>query len=203
MFSAHKKEETKPEAKDAQVKEGKTADQAKGEAPQEKIITLKESEHQKLIKEAADYKDKYVRLLAEFDNVRKRMEREKTEFIKFANEELLTQFLSILDDLERSVEAAKAKHEDYEAFLKGIEIVMAHVYEMLKTNNVKPIEARGKMFDPHFHEALLQEETDKFKEGTIIEEFQKGYTLDSRIIRTSKVKVATAKTQNSQNEIKQ
>src|SRR3989338_1764673 len=118
----------------------------------EKTVTLKESEHQKLIKDIAEYKDKNVRLFAEFDNFRKRMEREKLEFTKFANEELLAQFLNVLDDLERSIEAAKTKHEDYDAFLKGIEMVMAHVYEMLKKNQVKPIETKGKMFDPHLHE---------------------------------------------------
>lgn len=170
-------------------------EEKKDKAPlfhKEKTITLKESEYDKLVREAADYKDKFVRLFAEFDNARKRMERERVDFVKYANGELLAQFLSILDDLERSVDAAKAKHEDYEAFLKGIEMVMAHVYEMLKKNNVKPIEAKGKMFDANFHEALMQEETDKFKEGTVVEEFQKGYTLDGKVIRTAKVKVATA-----------
>ncbi|MDD2654677.1 MAG: nucleotide exchange factor GrpE, partial [Candidatus Omnitrophica bacterium] len=81
------------------------------------------------------------------------------------------------------------------AFLKGIEMILAHLYEMLKKNGVKPIEANGKKFDPHLHEALMQEESDKFDDGIIIEEFQKGYTLEDRVIRTSKVKVATKKKQ--------
>ena len=160
-------------------------------------------EYQKYLDELKEYKEKYIRLLAEFDNVKKRTEREKLEFIKYANEELLGHFLGILDDLERSVEAAKTKHEDYNAFLKGIELVMARVYELLRKNKVQPIEALGKKFDPHLHEALMQEETDKFKEGTVVEEFQKGYILDGRVIRTAKVKVATAKPRNAQNEIKQ
>ena len=84
----------------------------------DKMIKIKESEHVKLIEEAAKYKDQYVRLYAEFDNARKRMDREKQEFIKFANEGLIMEFLGILDNLERSVEAAKAKHQDYTAFLK-------------------------------------------------------------------------------------
>ena len=78
----------------------------------------KDAECQKLEEEAARYKDQYIRLYAEFENARKRMERERQEFIKYANEGLITEFLSILDNLERSVEAAQAKHEDYEAFLK-------------------------------------------------------------------------------------
>lgn len=196
MLGANKKEESKraDEAlmqKEPQGPQEPQEPQEPNSAPtKENAILSKESEHQKLLKEVADYKDKYVRLLAEFENVRKRTEREKQEFVKYASEELLIQFLSILDDLERSVEAAKAKHEDYEAFLKGIEMVMAHVYELLKKNSVKAIDAKGKMFDPHLHEALMQEETDKVKEGTVVEEFQKGYMLDGRVIRTSKVKVA-------------
>lgn len=152
--------------------------------------TLKNTEYQKLVEEAAKYKDQYIRLYAEFENARKRMERERQEFVKYANEGLLTEFLSILDNLERSVEAAQAKHEDYEAFLKGVQMIMAQIHEMLKKNDVKPIEAKGLMFDPHCHEVLMQEESDGHEEGIVLDEFQKGYTLGDRVIRTSKVKVA-------------
>lgn len=164
--------------------------------PEDEMIFVKAAEYEKLVREAAEYKDKYTRLFAEFENARKRMEREKMDFVKYANEGLLSEFLNILDDLERSVEAAKAKHEDYTAFLKGIEMVMAHVYEMLKKNNVKPIESIGKKFDPHCHEALMQEETQQAEDGMILEEFQKGYSLGDRVIRSAKVKVAKQKTSN-------
>src|SRR3989338_2104554 len=153
----------------------------------------KDAECQKLAEEAAKYKDQYIRLYAEFENARKRMERERLEFIKYANEGLITEFLSILDNLERSVEAAQARHEDYEAFLKGVQMIMAQIHEMLKKNDVRPIEAKGLMFDPHRHEVLMQEETDGHAEGTVVDEFQKGYTLGDRVIRTSKVKVARKK----------
>ena len=155
----------------------------------------KDAECQKLAaeREAANYKDQYIRLYAEFENARKRMERERQEFVKYANEGLLTEFLNILDNLERSVEAAQARHEDYEAFLKGVEMIMAQIHEMLKRNGVKPIEAKNKIFDPHSHEVLFQEESDAVEEGTVLEELQKGYTLGDRVIRTSKVKVAKKK----------
>ncbi|MFA5059129.1 MAG: nucleotide exchange factor GrpE [Candidatus Omnitrophota bacterium] len=199
MFGANKKDEKmkesdelSSEARSGEVSSGDPG--KKSEDKKDEVISLTASEHEKLVRDAFDYKDKYIRLLAEFDNLRKRTEREKIEFVKYANEGLLSGFLNILDDLERSVEAAKIKHQDYEAFLKGIEIVMAHVYDLLKRNGVKPIDAKGKMFDPNFHEPLMQEETDQSKEGTIIEEFQKGYLLEGRVLRTSKVKVAAAKT---------
>lgn len=139
--------------------------------------------------ELEEYKDKYYRLYAEFDNARKRMERDRTDFVKYANEGLITDFLSILDNLELSVTAAKAKHEDYEAFLKGIEMVLAHTHDLLKKNGVKPIEARGKRFDPNAHEILMQEDSEA-EENTVLEEFQKGYKLHDKVIRTTKVKLA-------------
>ncbi|VAX36919.1 Heat shock protein GrpE [hydrothermal vent metagenome] len=158
----------------------------------DKTIKMKESEKEKLITEAKEYKDKYVRLYAEFDNARKRMEREKLEFVKYANEELIIEFLGVLDNLERSVEVAQKKHEDYEAFLKGIEMVMKQVNEMLTKNGVKPIKAQGKPFDHNCHEILMQEESDE-EEGVVLEEFQKGYYLGDRVVRTVKVKVAKKK----------
>jgi len=164
-------------------------DVAPADPAPEDFLQISQADYQKLT-EAATYKDKYIRLYAEFDNARKRMEREKSEFIKYSNEILLAEFLNILDDLERSVQAANSKHEDYQAFLKGIEMVMAHVYEMLKKNGIKPIEAKGKMFDPHQHEVLMQEETAAQEDGVVLEEFQKGYMYNDRVIRTSKVKVA-------------
>jgi len=159
----------------------------------DKMVTIKESEHKRLIEEAAKYKDQYIRLYAEFDNARKRMDRDKLEFIKYANEGLIVEFLEILDNLQRTVDAAKEKHQDYDAFLKGIEMVMGHIFKMLENNGVKPIDTKGKMFDPHCHEVLMMEESDKHDEGAILEEFQKGYTLQEKVVRTAKVKLAKQK----------
>lgn len=147
--------------------------------------------------ELKEYKDKYIRLYAEFDNARKRMERERAEFIKYANEGLLTEFLTILDNLELSVNAARAKHEDYQAFLKGIEMVLAHTYDLLRKNGISAIEAKGKLFDPNAHEVLMQEES-KEKENTVLEEFQKGYRFHDKVIRTAKVKLAKQPAQPQQ-----
>ena len=140
-----------------------------------------------------DYSDRYLRLQAEFDNAKKRMQRQQQEFIKYANEEIILELLGILDDLERSVEARETKHEDPVAFLKGIEMILSHLYEMLKKHGVRPIEAKGKVFDPSQHEALMQAESDECPENTVIEELQKGYLFEDRVIRTAKVKVATTK----------
>lgn len=186
-----KKEQSKNPAKEQAFDSLKK--DVKPEISKDKTVILKEAEYQKLLKDISDGKERYLRLFAEFENVRKRTERERVDFVKYANGELMTQFLNILDDLERSVEAAKTKHQDYDAFLKGIEMVMAHVHDLLKKQKVQAIEAKGKKFDPHMHEPLLQEETDQVEEGVVLEELQKGYTLDGQVIRTAKVKVAKAK----------
>jgi molecular chaperone GrpE len=160
---------------------------------EEKIVSLKESEYLKL-KEAADkskeYWDKLLRLQADFDNTRKRLEKEKQEFLNFANEGIILELLNILDDLERTIEQAEVGHEDLSGFLKGVEMILAHLYEMLKEYGVKPIEAQGKLFDPHLHEALMQVENKDLPEHTVVEELQKGYLLNDRVIRTAKVKVS-------------
>ncbi len=159
----------------------------------EKSVTLTETEYLKLKEEAAkvkEYWDKILRLQADFDNTRKRLEREKNDFVKFANEGLVLELLNILDDLERTIELSQSKHQDLPAFLKGVEMILAHLYELLKEHGLKPIEAQGKPFDPHFHEALMQVENKELPEHTIVEELQKGYLLNDRVIRTAKVKVS-------------
>jgi len=173
--------------KDTQKKQGK------GHTEKEKTVVLNSSKYQALLKDAAEYKDKYVRLYAEFENARKRMDREKFEFIKYANEGILTEFLGILDDLERSIESAKTNHDDSDAFFKGMDMIISRMESILKSNDIKPIETRGKTFDPHYHEVLMQEESNKHKDGVIIEEFQKGFMLGEKVIRTAKVKVVGKK----------
>lgn len=165
----------------------------KEENTEEKIITLKEPEYLKLKEEAnkaQEHWDKLLRLQADFENTRKRLEREKQDFVKFANEGIILELLVILDDLERVVALAETGHEDFAAFLKGIEMILTHLYEMLKEYGVKPIEAQGKLFDPCYHEALMQVESKDAPEHTVIEELQKGYLLNDRVIRTAKVKVS-------------
>jgi molecular chaperone GrpE len=160
---------------------------------EEKAVSLKESEYLKLKQEAEktkEYWEKILRLQADFDNTRKRLEKEKQDFLKFANEGLIAELLNILDDLERTVGLAQSQHQDLQAFLKGVEMILAHLYEMLKEYGVAPIEAEGKIFDPHFHEALMQVENKDLAEHTIIEELQKGYLMNDRVIRTAKVKVS-------------
>jgi len=172
------------------------AKKAENHLKEEKKVILSEAEYLKLKEDAQKGQenwDKLLRLQAEFENTRKRLDREKQEYLKFATEAVVLELLNIMDDLERTIELAQAKHEDLPAFLKGVEMILAHLYEMLKEHGVRPIEAKGRPFDPNFHEALMQAQDKDVPEHTVIEELQKGYLLNGRVIRTAKVKVAVAK----------
>lgn len=163
----------------------------------DKTVVLKESEYTQLKQEAqkaGECWDKYLRLQADFENTRKRWERQRSELLQYANNDLLCDLLNVIDDLERSIELSITKHEDFTAFLKGVEMILAHLHDLLKKNGVVPIKAMGKPFDPNLHEALMQVEKEGIAENIVIEELQKGYLLNDKVIRTAKVKVATAKT---------
>jgi len=174
------KEEKKEEEKCAEKESGKT-------------VTIAESELARLKQDAGKAQeqwDKYVRLTADIENTRKRWEKERQELIRYANEELLSDLLNINDELERALSLSQEKHEDFIAFMKGVEMIVAHLHDLLKRNGVKPMEACGKKFDPHFHEALMQADQADMPENTIMEELQKGYMLDNHVFRTAKVKVS-------------
>jgi len=168
-------------------------DNKKAGVPEEKTVSLKEAEYLSLKAEserAKEYWDKILRLQADFENTRKRLDKEKQDFVKFANEGIVIGLLNILDDLERTVEIAQSKHQELPIFLKGVEMILAHLYDLLKEHGVRPIEAEGKVFDPHLHEALMQVEDKELPEHTVVEELQKGYLMHDKVIRTSKVKVS-------------
>lgn len=176
-----------------EAKNNKAGEHKNHNHQEEKLVTLKESEYLGLLEEAKkskDSQDKMLRNQADLENTRKRIDREKQEFIKFANEGLILDLLNVLDDLERSVNLAESSKEDLPAFLKGVEMILAHLYEMLKEHGVKPIEAEGKVFDPHYHEALMQAENKDLPEHTVVEVLQKGYLIHERVLRTAKVKVS-------------
>jgi len=136
-----------------------------------------------------EYFDRLLRIQAEFDNYKKRLDRDKVEFIKFANEDIIVEILKILDDFERAVEAGKSKH-DFDILYKGVEMIWKDLKSFLKQKGLKKIEAKGKPFNPHEHEAMMQEERDDYPEDYVVEELQKGYMLNGRIVRPTKVKVS-------------
>ncbi len=161
-----------------------------------KTITLTEAEYLELKQKsdkATENWDRMLRMQADFDNSRKRWERDKQEYIRFAQEEILANLLSIVDDFERSLKVAPTRIEDLAVFAKGIEMIFSHLQELIKKNGVTPMNAKGKLFDPNLHEALLMTENDDLPENTVIEELQKGYFLHNRVLRVARVQLSKKK----------
>lgn len=136
-------------------------------------------------KKVTEYLDHMQRLQAEFDNYRKQMEQEKQLIIKQANQELIQKILTILDSFEMAFRTQKNDDD----FTKGMKMIYSEIYTTLEKEGLKKIECLGKKFDANFHEVMLQEESNK-EEDIILEELQKGYMLNDRVIRFSKVKIS-------------
>lgn len=135
--------------------------------------------------------DRLLRLHAEFENYKKRMARERSEFVKFANEGLILEFLPVLDNLERAVATARLGL-DSQGVAGGLEIILRLFQTTLEKAGVKAIEALEHQFDPNFHQAVAQEESTDGRDNVVVEEVQKGYLLEGRVLRPSMVKVSKA-----------
>jgi molecular chaperone GrpE len=136
--------------------------------------------------QAAEYKDGWQRSVAEFQNYRKRVDAEKTETYQNAVGSIIKRYLPILDDLERALAARPADL----AWVDGIELIYRKLKAILEAEGLKRIEAEGQIFDPNFHEAIIQEPSEGHESGQIIAVVQNGYMLGERVIRPAQVRVA-------------
>lgn len=134
-----------------------------------------------------DYYDRLLRQAAEFDNYRKRIERERLQVSEAAAADLLTELLPLVDDMERAITAQSG---DAEGIRKGVELIHKQLLDVLRKRGVKPIEALGADFDPHYHMAVAHEPAEGHREGEVTEEFRRGYMLGDRLLRPAMVKVA-------------
>ncbi len=140
------------------------------------------------------YKDQLLRLAAEFENFRKRVEVDKADFVKFSNEKIIKELLPILDDFGRALTTGKT-NLDFESFYKGVELIYQKFYKILEDKGLKPIDSVGKEFDVMYHDVLMQIQRPDVKPHTIVEEVERGYTLHGKVIKHAKVIVA-AESQN-------
>ena len=146
-----------------------------------------------LTTERDDFKDRLLRMTAEFDNYRKRVDRQRRELSEAAAADLIRDLLPIIDDLERAMAAARLEPvSDTSAVLRGVELTHRHLLEQLRRRGVEPIEAVGEMFDPELHESVAVEPAMGKPDGEIVEEFRRGYRVAGRLLRPSMVKVARA-----------
>jgi len=180
-MSRHKKHEEKPE----EIK-------SPGPEMEEEIklpgVEAERAEPEAGKTEAVDYKDKWLRALAEYENLKKRAAREKLDIIKFSNEQILLELLPIIDDFDRAHEAAR-QHKDGEVFSKGVEMILSQLHKLLERNGVEKIKTVGEKFDPNIHEAIGTVVADEYPEETVAEEVSPGYMLNGKLLRAAKVKI--------------
>ena len=145
--------------------------------------------HAALATEAAGLKDRLLRAQAEWDNSRKRIQREKEDAVRYAGEALLEKILPVLDNFEMGMQAAQTA-TDAKSISQGLEMVLKQFQQVLKDAGVETIDAVGHPFDPHRHEALGQHESDEHPEGHVVTQLRKGYKLKDRLLRAASVFVA-------------
>lgn len=135
--------------------------------------------------DAEDQDEKYIRLMADFQNYKRRVEKEKSEIYDYANQKILAELLTVLDNFERAL-AQECADEAYE---KGMEMIFKQFREVLEKSGLEEIEAQGKEFDPNFHHAVMTDSSEEYESGQVTDVLQKGYTLHGKVVRPAMVKV--------------
>jgi molecular chaperone GrpE len=146
---------------------------------------------EELEKQVQEYKEKYLRALAEVENTRKRLTKEKIESQSFAVQNIVVDILQPLDHLEQAVHHADKASKEVSNWVIGFEMIIQQLKQALADHGILPFDSLGQAFDPHRHEAIETEEKEDSPEGTVVFEFQKGYTLSGRVIRPARVRVST------------
>ncbi|PLX74007.1 MAG: nucleotide exchange factor GrpE [Desulfuromonas sp.] len=194
---AKKKKKQESVVEEVEATEEQSAQEAAPEPDEVKEETAEEApvDYQE---EAGKNKDLYLRALADLENYRKRAQRDKEDAIRFANDNLLREMVPVIDNLERAVE--HANDDQGSSLLEGVEMTLVQFRKVLETFGVKPVESIGQPFDPNFHQAMGQVESDEYEPNTVVQEMQKGYTLNNRLLRPAMVMVAKTPEKNSADE---
>ncbi len=182
------KAEEETEEKEAEETEAKT-EESEEDKKSEKKLFGKKNKKDKKDEKIEELTDRLTRQMAEFDNFRKRTDKEKSQMYEVGAKDIIEKILPVVDNLERGLDAVKEEDKE-DPFVQGMEKVYKHLMTTLEEIEVKPIEAVGKEFDPNFHNAVMHVDDENFGENIVAEEFQKGYTYRDSIVRHSMVKVA-------------
>lgn len=157
---------------------------------QKEMSKREKKKHIKFQNELKEYKDKYIRLLAEKENLHKRLQKEKQETLKFVMENTILEFLPLIDNFENALNCAKESSDEVKNWAIGFQMILTQFKDILHNYGIVAFHSKGNLYDPHYHEAMEMVETDEYEPGTIIEEFTKGYKTSTRTLRPAKVKVA-------------
>lgn len=164
----------------------------KVEEREPKEVTILDTELEQLQEELADTKNRYMLLLAESENARKRMQKERQELTQYAVEKMLSEFLTPLDRMESALSFADKMSDEVKNWAIGFEMILTQFKEVLTENGVVAFDSVGERFDPHRHEAVESVESEEHAPDTVVEEFVKGYIRGKRVVRPARVKVAKA-----------
>jgi len=158
------------------------------DTPEGQLARLAEvaAERDRLAAETAELRDRLLRARAEFDNARRRVERDRTDFLQFASMDMVKEILPILDDFERALKVETADRD----YAKGVELIYGRLFETLRKLGLEAIQTEGREFDPNIHQAVERVETDDAPDQAILGEFQRGYIFKGRLLRPAMVKVA-------------
>ena len=179
-------EQTPPEVKEAEAPVKESLGEKRRSAKLEKELKAEKEKSAKLTEELAAEHDKHLRVLAEYDNYRKRSAKEREALWSDVRGDTIVKLLPVYDNLERALKQETADA----AFYKGIEMTMTQLMEILQKMGVTPIEAVGQQFDPAVHNAVMHIDDENYGENEIVDEFQKGFKLGDKVIRFSMVRVA-------------
>jgi molecular chaperone GrpE len=172
----------KPDSNNSEVSQDASAAPESVEAQLGAVI----SERDQLALEKAELSDRLLRARAEFDNARRRTERERSEFLQFAAMDMVKDLLPVLDDFERALQVETADR----SYAKGVELIYQRLSDTLKKVGLEPIETAGQPFDPNLHQAVERVETDEAEDQSVLGEFQRGYNFKGKLLRPAMVKVA-------------
>ena len=163
-----------------------------------KMITISETELNLLKKEIAESKDKYLRVLAESENARKRIQKEIQEMIQYALQNVIVDFLNPIDHMENALKFTQNMSDDVKHWALGFQMILSQFKDVLTSNGVTPFQSEGQPFDPHRHEAVEAVATGDHPPGVIIEESLRGYSMGEKTIRPARVKVSKALTKEKE-----
>ncbi|OXM86129.1 nucleotide exchange factor GrpE [Paenibacillus rigui] len=170
--------------------EAETTDAAQESSQEQASLSPEQQEIEQLKQQADEHYQRLLRAQADFDNFRRRTRQEKEEFAKYASLKVVEQLLPVVDNFERALAAGKDSN-DYDALLKGVDMIFRQLDQVLAAEGLKPMEAVGQPFNPEYHQAIMQVESDEHEEGIVVEELQKGYLLKDKVLRPAMVKVSS------------
>lgn len=147
-------------------------------------------EIEELKKQSEENYNRFLRVQADFDNFRRRTVKEKEETAKFASSKVIEQLIPVMDNFERAISAGE-ENSDNDSMVEGVKMVFKQIEQIFEKEGVEPIPAEGEAFDPNYHQAVMQVESDEHDAGIVVEELQKGYKMKGRVLRPSMVKVSS------------